>query len=311
MAIFRDFTPDLMQLSIDEAFIDISGTEKLFGPPENTGRRLKERVRNETGLTVSVGIASNKYIAKIASGMSKPDGLMAIAPGEEEKFMRSLPVGKIWGAGEKTQELFRHYGLQTCEDIFGLSIENLASMFGNAFGAFLYKAVRGQSAENFDRERGSHSMSAERTFEYDLTDEFAIETALLEICETLIFRLLSEKVRSATVSLKIRYGDFSTEVIQETLQDQVRTLNDFYSHILDLFHKKYQKGKGKTLGIRLLGAALMKLETQDNLRQGNLFEGENDKIQTERERRLEESILKINARFPDAALRRSRSTLAP
>jgi len=300
MTIFRDFTPELEQLSIDEAFIDITGTENLFGPPGETAKRLKERVRKETGLTVSVGIASNKYVAKIASGISKPDGLFIIDGGGEEKFMRSLPVKKIWGAGEKTQELFKKYGLKNCEDIYRLSDGTLSSMFGNAFGNFLYRAVRGQPAESFDRDRGSHSMSAERTFEYDLYDEFTIETALLEICETLLFRFLTEHTRSATVSLKIRYGDFSTEGIQETFRDPVLTLNDFYTRVLDLFHKKYQKGRG----IRLLGAGLMNLETDETLRQGNLFEQDNEK-----ERRLEESILKINARYPGAALRRSRSTL--
>jgi len=302
MAIFRDFTPEMEQLSIDEAFLDISGTEKLFGPPHDTAKRLKERIFTETGLTVSVGIASNKYIAKIASGISKPDGLFVISGGEEEKFMRSLPVGKIWGAGEKTQELFKKYGLVSCEDIYRLSSETLSSMFGNAFATFLYRAVRGEPAESFDRERGSHSMSAERTFEYDLYDEFAIETALLEICETLLFRLLSDRVQSATVSLKIRYSDFSTEGIQETYQNPILTLNEFYSHVLDLFHKKYQKGRG----IRLIGAGLMNLETEKTIRQGDLFNQGNEK-----ERRLEEAILSINAKHPGAALKRSRSTLAP
>ena len=302
MAIFRDFSPNVEQLSIDEAFLDITGTERLFGPPEDTARRLKERIRERTGLTVSVGIAANKYIAKIASGMSKPDGLFIITPGEEEKFMRPLPVGKIWGAGEKTQEVFRKHGLKTCDDIYRLSARTLMSMFGNAHGTFLYRAVRGEPAENFDREHGSHSMSAERTFAYDLYDEFVIESALLDICETLIFRLLSGQVESATISLKIRYSDFSTDTFRETFQETVLTLNDFYRHVLDLFHRKYQKNRG----IRLIGAGLINLNKSNSLHQGDLFSQEKDK-----ERRLEESILKINEKHPGAALKRSRSTLAP
>jgi DNA polymerase-4 len=304
MTIFQDFSPDVEQLSIDEAFIDITGTEKLFGPLEETAKKLKKRVINETGLTVSTGLASNKYVAKIASGMSKPDGLFAIVPGDEEKFMRALPAGKIWGAGGKTQELFKKYGLKTCEDIYRLSKETLASMFGNSFGIFLYRAVRGEPAENFDHERGSHSMSAERTFEYDLYDEFVIETALLEICETLIFRLISCKAESATVSLKIRYSDFSVESVRETFRDPVLTLNDFYKKVLDLFHRKYHKGK--SLGIRLIGVGFMNLETESPARQKDLFD-----MGSEKERRLEESILKINTKHPNAVLRRGRSTLAP
>lgn len=300
MTIFGDFSPDVEQLSIDEAFIDITGTEKLLGPHAATAKKLKERVRNETGLTVSTGLASNKYVAKIASGMSKPDGLFVIPPGGEEKFMRSLPVGKIWGAGEKTQELFLKYGLKTCDDIFRLSPETLVSMFGNAHGTFLFRAVRGEAAESFDREHGSHSMSAERTFGYDQYDEFVIESSLLSICETLIFRLISSRAQSATVSLKIRYSDFTTESVQETLKDPVITLNDFYKRVLNLFHKKYQKGRA----VRLIGAGLMKIDTGNPAHQGDLFGNANEK-----ERRLEESILKINKKHPGAAVHRSRSVL--
>jgi len=302
MAIFGDFSPDVEQLSIDEAFLDITGTGGLFGPPQDAAKKLKNRVRQETGLTVSVGLASNKYVAKIASGLSKPDGLFAVENGGEEKFMRSLPVGKIWGAGEKTQEIFKKHGFKTSEDIYRLSIETLISMFGNAFGNFLYLAVRGEPAENFDREQGSHSMSSERTFAYDITDEFALETALLDICETLIFRLLGCQAESATVSLKIRYSDFSTENVQKTFRDPVLTLNDFYNHVLELFHKKYQRGRG----VRLIGAGLANLKDGSPSRQGDLFDREKEK-----ERRLEESILKINEKFPGAFLRRGRSILSP
>ena len=300
MAIFGDFSPEVEQLSIDEAFLDITGTEKLFGPYAETAKRLKERVLNVAGLTVSTGLASNKYVAKIASGMSKPDGLFIVSAGEEEKFMRALPVKKIWGAGDKTQELFNKYGLKTGEDIYRLSIETLVSMFGNAHGNFLCRAVRGEAAESFDRERSSRSMSAEHTFAYDQFDEFAIETALLGICETLIFRLLSGSSQSATVSLKMRYSDFTTETVQETFRDPVLTLNVFYRRVLGLFHRKYQKGRG----IRLIGAGLMNLETKNKTRQMDFFDQGSDK-----ERRLEESILKINEKHPGAAVHRSRSAL--
>jgi DNA polymerase-4 len=297
MAIFADFSPDLQQLSIDEAFLDITGMEGLMGPPRNIAEKLKERVRRETGLTVSVGIASNKYVAKIASGMSKPDGLWVVPPGGEEDFMRSLPADKIWGAGSKTRELFKKHGLKTCDDIFRLSLDALTAIFGKAFGLFLYKAVRGEGAASFDEDRGSHSMSAERTFPYDLYDEFAIETALFAICQTLIWRLLDYQWQSRTVSIKIRYEDFSTEGARETSPAAVSTLNDLYDRLLHLFHKKYQKGRG----VRLIGAGLMNLETA-GAQQGELFDSGNDK-----ERQLEQTILAINQKFPGAALRRGRT----
>jgi DNA polymerase-4 len=296
MAIFADFSPEVQQLSIDEAFLDISGMESLCGPSKTIAEKLKERVRRETGLTVSIGIASNKYIAKIASGMSKPDGLFAISPGGEEAFMRPLPVGKIWGAGPKTQELFKKFGLKTCDDIYRLSAAALESIFGKAFGAFLYRAVRGEGAASFDEERGTHSMSAERTFDYDLYDDFAVETALLDICQTLIWRLLENRWQSRTVALKIRYSDFTTEGVRETSSLPVSNLDDLYRRVVNLFRKKYRPGRG----IRLLGAGLLNLEA-NGVRQCDLFGAADEK-----ERRLEEAILAINQKFPDAALKRGR-----
>jgi DNA polymerase-4 len=303
MAIFADFSPTVQQISVDEAFLDITGMEGLMGPPAKIAARLKERVRGGTGLTVSLGIASNKYIAKIASGMSKPDGTTIIAPGEEEQFMRSLPVSKIWGAGVKSQEQFKKYGLKTGDDIYRMSAEKLSSIFGNAFGQFLYRAVRGEGAA-FDEERGSHSISAERTFPYDLTDTFQIETVLFDICETLMFRLLDGKLKSRTVHIKIRYGDFTTESIQETLQQPVTTINDLFERLSALFHKKYQTGRG----IRLIGASLMNIDTDSAPVQADLFE-EADTRNT-KEAALEKMILEMNKKFPDAALKKGRSLLA-
>jgi DNA polymerase-4 len=271
MDIFRDYSPEVQQLSIDEAFLDITGTEGLFGPPAALAGKLKDQVRAETGLTVSVGIAVNKYIAKIASGLSKPDGLSIIEKDGGEAFMRSLPVGKIWGAGPRTQELFKKYGLRFGEDIYRLSKNALVSIFGEAFGLFLYRAVRGEAAAAFDEERGTHSMSAERTFEFDLYDTFAIETALFDICQSLMWRLLDCRWQSRTVSIKIRYRDFSTESGRETFQNPVRSFNELYERLLGLFYKKYRPGKG----LRLLGAGLMNLETR-RARQGELFDKEDD-----------------------------------
>ena len=298
MAVFSGFTPHLQQLSVDEAFLDITGTGKLFGPPQALARKLKEVVFERTGLTVSTGLASNKYVAKIASGMSKPDGLFAVMPGEEEQFMLSLPVGKIWGAGTKTQELFAKHGLKTCADIHRLTPEILRSIFGKALGIFLYRAVRGEAAESFERDRGNRSMSAERTFPQDLFDEFKIETELFAIASEVFFRLLESNYQSRTLTIKIRYGeDFSTESCQETLQKPLSTLNELYDQLLALFRKKYREGKG----IRLLGAGVSNLEPVNPIRQAELF----DSV-TEKERVLEKSILKINSKYPGAALKRGR-----
>jgi DNA polymerase-4 len=301
MEIFTAFSPEVQQISIDEAFLDVTGTEKLLGPPAELGRKLKEAVRNKTGLTISLGFASNKYVAKIASGMSKPDGLSIVKSGEEEAFMLALPVSKIWGAGEKSRELFKKEGLASCADIHALSLERLRSIFGSAFGLFLYRAVRGEAAA-FEEERGSRSMSAERTFSYDLYDEFTIETSLFDICQTIMWRLLDCRWQTRTVFIKIRYGDFSTLSAQESSSRPVSCMRDLYDRILSLFHKKYQPGRG----VRLLGAGVANLESGAP-RQTELFD---TAPENEKEGRLEKYILEINKKFPQAALKKGRSWLA-
>jgi DNA polymerase-4 len=302
MAVFADYSPAVQQLSVDEAFLDITGTEKLFGPPEELARKLKKTVLAKTGLTVSAGLASNKYVAKIASGMSKPDGLFVIPAGAEEEFMLTLPVNKIWGAGGKTQELFARHGFKSCADLHRLSKEILAAVFGKSFGDFLYRAVRGEGAEAFETERGTRSMSAERTFSFDLYDEFEIETQLFDIVSEVFFRLLQTKYQSRTIFIKIRYGeDFSTEGCRETFRRPLSTLNELYENALALFRRKYKNGRG----IRLLGVGLGNLEEKSDARQKDLFDETSEK-----ERELEKSIVEINARFPGAVLKRGRSWLA-
>jgi len=304
MRVFADFSPEVQQLSVDEAFLDITGTERLFGPPEALARKLKQAVLEKTGLTVSAGIASNKYVAKIASGMSKPDGLFIVEPGKEESFMLGLPLDKIWGAGKKTQELFAKNGLKSCADLHRLPSRILTVLFGKASGEFLYRAVRGEAAETFEREPGTRSMSAERTFPCDLYDEFEIETELFSIASEVFFRLLQTTYQSRTVLVKIRYGeDFYTEGGRETFRNPVRTLNEFYEHVLALFRRKYRTGHG---GIRLLGAGLGGLETKNGAKQADLFD-----TVSEKERKLEQSILEINSKFPTAALKRGRLLANP
>jgi DNA polymerase-4 len=296
MALFAEFSPSIQQLSLDEAFLDITGRDGLFGPPQAIARKIKERVSAETGLTVSTGISSNKYLAKIASGMSKPDGLFVLPVGGEEGFMRALPVEKIWGAGDKTREIFAKHGLKTGEDIYNLSLNALTGIFGKAFGLFLYRAVRGEGAAHFDEDRGTHSMSAEQTFPFDLFDMFAIETALFDVCQTLMWRLLDSPWQSRTVSIKIRYEDFTTEGARESSPNPITTFNDLYDRLLGLFRKKYRQGRG----VRLLGAGLLNLEP-GSARQGDLFD-----TQTEKTQKLEKAILALNKKYPESALHRAR-----
>lgn len=297
MAILKDYSPDIQRLSVDEAFIDLTGTERLFGPPEQTARNLKERVRSETGLTVSAGLASTRYCAKIASGLRKPDGLTTVPPGEERDFMLSLPITKIWGAGKKTLEKLEGCGIRSPADIYGRSERLLQSLFGKAAGSFLYNAVRGNESADFHALPKSRSVSAESTYEYDLTDSDAVETALLQLCHTVMFRSLREKVRSSSVSLKIRYEDFSTVSAQETNETYVSSADDLFERVKKLLKKK----RDMRLGIRLLGVAMQNLEDESNPRQMELFD-----FGSEKKRRLEKAILEAQEKDPSLKITRAR-----
>ena len=210
--------------------------------------------------------------------------------------MRSMPVERIWGAGAKAREKFKKYGYKTCDDIYRVSERRLCSIFGKAFGGFLYRAVRGQAAAAFDDVRGFRAMSAEHTVDYDIYDEFAIETAIMKICNSLMYRLLDCRWRSRTVFIKIRYEDFSTESARETSERAVGTMNDLFERVCALFHRKYKRGRG----IRLVGAGLLNLET-DGVCTGELFDFED-----ERKKKLEKCIHEINKRFPAAAIKKAR-----
>lgn len=297
MEILNRFSPDVQQMSIDEAFMDMSGTERLFGSPEEAARRLKKEVRGETGLTLSIGAASNKYIAKIASGMSKPDGLFIVENGKEEDFMLSLPLKKIWGVGEKTLERITRAGFKTSRDIHKASLNLLHSLFGSCTGSFLYHAVRGCEVETFDTQTKSRSISSEHTFSFDLTDLYTIDTALLELSWELMYRMLTENVRSKTVHVKIRYEDFTTVSIQETSGRFISSADDLFSRAQNLFRKKYEKGHG----IRLLGLAAQNIEDTAGEVQSELFDfGEKKKAA------VEKAVIQIQKKNPGVRVEKAR-----
>ena len=297
MAVLRNYSPDIQQISVDEAFIDLTGTERLFGAPEETARRLKAEVRERTGLTVSAGLASTKYCAKIASGLQKPDGLTVVPSGSESDFMLGLPITKVWGAGRKTLARLEQYGIRTTRDIYTRSEKLLQSLFGNAAGSFLYNAVRGNEDVNFHAEPKSRSISAESTYEFDLTDIDAIETALLSLCHTVMFRSLREKVRSLSVSLKIRYEDFTTVSAQETSGRYVSSVDDLFERAKNLLKKKRDARRG----IRLLGVAMQNIEDDSSPRQQELFDfGE------EKKHRLESAILRAQEKDPALKITKAR-----
>ncbi|SFI50421.1 Nucleotidyltransferase/DNA polymerase involved in DNA repair [Treponema bryantii] len=302
MNIFRDYSPDVDQMSIDEAFIDLTGTEKLFGPPEETARAIKARVKKETGLTVSVGLATTKYLAKICSGLSKPDGFYQIKAGTEETFMLNLPLNKVWGLGPKSLELIKKKGFNSTRDIYEKDYDTLEFLFGKNMATFLYNVVRGIEKESFSRESKTHSISAETTFPFDLTDIYTIETELLELAHGVFFRLLKEESFSRTAFVKIRYEDFSTSTVQETVERNIITLDSYFEIIKRLFEKRYENGRG----IRLLGLGFENVVKEEKPYQQELFSTNND----EKKQAVEKAILNLSKKHPEIKVSKARTLKA-
>lgn len=282
MRIFGNFSPGVQQMSIDEAFLDMTGTERLFGAARETAKRLKERVRAETGLTVSVGVAPNRYIAKIASGLSKPDGLVVVPLGGEAEFMGSLRLKDVWGVGEKSRARLEAAGLSSVTALLGCSERLLQGILGASGGSFLYAVLRGNDPGLFVGEASSHSLSTERTFGTDITDRDTIETALLELSSEVMFRMLDEGLSGKTVHLKIRYGDFRTVSIQETADRSINDSVDLFERVRALFAKKYEAGEP----VRLLGVGLHNVTEGKTADQMDLFDSGN----AEKKRKVEEAV---------------------
>jgi len=284
MAIFKDFTPEVKQISVDEAFLNMTGMEKILGKPKDSALLLKKTVKEKTGLTVSIGCAQTKYIAKIASGRSKPDGLFIVPAGAEIDFMKSLSLKDVWGVGGKTRERLISAGLTTVAKILNSSEHLLQSILGNASGSFLFQAVRGELYDVFSDDVKSHSISTERTFEHDLFSHADIDDVMFYLASELMYRIFDEKVKGKTVSVKIRYNDFTTVSVQST-GEVVNDTQDLFERAKELF---YKKSDNKT-PIRLLGLCIMNVESDAPETQTELFYSEKNI----KKRKIEETMYQL------------------
>ncbi len=295
MQILSQYSPEVHQISIDEASIEMTGTELLFGEPDKVALEIQNKIFLQTELTVSIGLASSAYLAKLASEINKPNGFFAIPEGKEEDFMLYLPLKKVWGIGGKTLEKLNKNGFYTTKDIRSRSKELLVSLFGCCTGNFLYNIVRGISTET--KSPSTHSISNETTFPVDITDVYLAETVLMELCYSVMFRLLKQKSYSKTVYLKIRYDDFSTTSVQQTFEDYIASTEDFFEKIKSLFEKKYERDRG----IRLLGVGLENIFDENTPMQEVLFDfGEKKKAA------VENAILNMSSKHPEIKIQKAR-----
>ncbi|WP_207264160.1 DNA polymerase IV [Desulfovibrio sp. Huiquan2017] len=208
MGVLREFSPTVEQASVDEAYLDGTGLERLFGPIDEVGRRIKERMREVTGLTCSVGVAPVRFLAKIASDMDKPDGLFIVRHEEVAAFLRTLPVGKIPGVGAKLLDVLKRLGVRTCGDILTKPVGYWEGRLGK-HGAALYNRARGIDTTPVTPCEAAKSCSAENTFHEDTTDRALLRKWLLVQSERVGEDLRRHGYKGRTVTLKIKYADFS------------------------------------------------------------------------------------------------------
>lgn len=219
MAIFHEITPLVEPLSIDEAFLDVSGARRLWGSPGTIARMLRERVKAETGLTCSVGVASTKHVAKIASTLSKPDGLLIVSHADTAAFLAARPVRALWGVGPKAAEALESRGIRLVSDILGSPRAVLDRALGRAAGERVWQLAHGIDPREVDTEHVEKSVGHEETFLEDVGDPVVLRSELRRLADRVAARLRSGGWEASTVALKLRYADFTTVSRSVTLPE--------------------------------------------------------------------------------------------
>jgi DNA polymerase-4 len=291
-------SPVVEPLSIDEAFLDLSGIASGLSEGAGIARELKERIRGSQRLTASCGIAPNKFLAKIASDLEKPDGLVVLPLAAVEARLWPLPVGRLWGVGPKTEARLLEAGLRTIGDIAAAAEPTLAGRVGVELAAHLKALARGEDDRPVEPDRAAKSISEERTYGDDLRDPDAIDRALLERAEGVARELRHQGVVGRTVHVKVRAGDFTTWTRARTLPEPTDLAEEIVRVARALFADRISLG-GQ--GVRLLGVGISGLGPQGS-GQGSLFVDD----AAEKARRLARAADAVRERFGDGAVQRAR-----
>jgi len=216
--ILADFSPDIEPLGLDEAYLDVTGCMESYGTPQKLARAMKERINRELNITASVGIGTCKVVAKIASALCKPDGLLEIAPGKEQAFLDPLPIARLPGVGEKTEQILKEMGITTIGGLGSLSVDTIRKQLG-ATGAMLHSYARGMDDREVEAPGEAKSLSQEHTFARDTLDRNFLEANLHSLCREVCQDLRSQNKKAKCVAIKLRYSDFRTITRQTTLQE--------------------------------------------------------------------------------------------
>lgn len=283
MGIISSFAPGFLQVSVDEAFLDLTGMERIYPLPGKAARKLKDEIRKETGLTASIGVASSRFVAKLASDYRKPDGLTIVPRGKEEEFVSAVGLRKLWGIGDSMYQSLIRKGITSVEILRKYDENDLKHFFGESNGHYLHLVARGIDPGIYQGEAKSRSISAERTFYPDVFGYDALDSYLLEMSQEVMFRALDEKKVPRSVSIKLRYGDFTTISIQTTPVKPIYSSIDVYNISRELLRSKYNGS-----GVRLIGVALQSIYDGSDVEQQDFFSEKEEK-----ERKLEKTIIEL------------------
>ncbi len=255
MEIFHSFTPWVEPISLDEAFLDVTGSQKLLGTGRDIAVAIRKKVEEQEGITCSVGIAPSKFIAKLASAHCKPNGMLEITSDRILTFLHPLPIQAMWGVGPKTAEVLERLGLRTIEDIAKLPRATLIRALGEANGASLYELAWGRDYRDVTPEEPDRSISAAETFPQDLDNPEEILTEFLRLTERATARLRDRELFAKTISIKVRFADFSTINRSKTLPLPIDSTHDVYEVVKGL----YQALRIERARLRLVGVSLENL----------------------------------------------------
>ena len=291
--VFEEFTPLVESLSLDEAFLDVSGAVKLFGPPRDVAVLVKRRI-GELGLPCTVGVAPNKFLAKLASSIGKPDGLLVVEKDRVLEFLHPLPVGALWGVGAQTGETLRRLGLRTVGDVAGLSRRTLERAVGDAMGSQLHRLANGVDERPVRPFEAAKSVGSEKTFERDLDRNEDILREVLRLSDRTATRLRAKDLCGRTVTLKVRWSNFKTITRSRTVDGEIDTAGEIYGVARDL----YEKLGPDRPRIRLIGVSVSGLASGPAGRQLDLLDATPGPKWADATRAVDS----IRKRFGDAAV---------
>ena len=295
--IFRQYTPQIEPISLDEAFLDVTGSLRLFGGAERMGRAIKDQIKEQLYLVASVGVAPNKFLAKLASDLEKPDGFVIITEQDKQHVLDPLPVARIWGVGKVTQKALKSQGIETIKRLRETPAEILSGIFGEQ-AEHVLRLAQGIDNRPVESSREAKSISSERTFATDISDKNILLNVLLGQVEDVAHRLRMNDLEAKTITLKLRYDDFRTITRSRTFADPTDVTSTLWQQAKQALLKWHKKSAG---ALRLLGFGVSGLQKAGSGQRQLFCEPDREK-----DKRLDKAFDRIRDKFGYDALRRGK-----